>query len=59
MSVVKINAISVPADHREELEKRNGHIVGSVAYSPGAREFNVEMLTAQKWIDAKKRIYGY
>lgn len=36
---------------REELEKRNGRIVGSVAYSPGAREFSVELLTAQKWID--------
>lgn len=36
---------------REELEKRNGRIVGTLAYSPGAREFNVELLTVQKWTD--------
>jgi branched-chain amino acid transport system substrate-binding protein len=36
---------------REELEKRSGHLVGTLAYSPGAREFNVELLTVQKWTD--------
>lgn len=36
---------------RDELEKRGGHIVGTLAYSPGAREFNVELLTVQKWTD--------
>lgn len=36
---------------REELEGRNGRVVGTLAYSPGAREFNVELLTVQKWAD--------
>jgi branched-chain amino acid transport system substrate-binding protein len=36
---------------REELEKHNGRVVGTLAYSPGAREFNVELLTVQKWAD--------
>jgi branched-chain amino acid transport system substrate-binding protein len=34
---------------REEMEKRNGRVVGTLAYSPGAREFSVELLTVQKW----------
>jgi ABC-type branched-subunit amino acid transport system substrate-binding protein len=44
---------------REELEKRNGRIVGSVAYAPGAREFNVELLTADKWMadDALQAVF--
>ena len=35
MSVVKINAISVPADNHEELEKRFAHRAHSVDGSPG------------------------
>lgn len=34
-----------------ELTRRGGRIVGMVAYTPGAREFGVESLSVQKWID--------
>jgi branched-chain amino acid transport system substrate-binding protein len=36
---------------RREFERRNGKIVGTLAYSPGEREFSVEMLSVHKWLD--------
>jgi heme oxygenase (mycobilin-producing) len=41
MSVVKINAISVPADNREELEKRFANRAHSVDGSPGFLGFQL------------------
>ena len=41
MSVVKINAISVPADNHEELEKRFAHRAHSVDGSPGFLGFQL------------------
>jgi ABC-type branched-subunit amino acid transport system substrate-binding protein len=34
-----------------EFTRRGGRVVGMVAYSSGAREFSVEGLSVQKWID--------
>ena len=41
MSVVKINAISVPADSHEELEKRFAHRAHTVDGSPGFLGFQL------------------
>jgi len=37
---------------RDEVNNRGGHVVGSIAYEPGATEFSVEVLTLQRWVDA-------
>ena len=41
MSVVKINAIEVPEDHRAELEKRFASRAGLVESSPGFEGFEL------------------
>lgn len=41
MSVVRINAITVPADRMEELEKRFANRAGEVSKSPGFEEFQL------------------
>lgn len=46
MSVVKINAISVPAEHREELERRFANRAHTVDGSPGFLGFQLLRPTA-------------
>jgi heme-degrading monooxygenase HmoA len=41
MSVVRINAITVPADRAEELERRFAARAGEVAKSPGFEAFEL------------------
>jgi heme-degrading monooxygenase HmoA len=41
MSVVRINAISVPPDRAEELERRFARRAGEVAQSPGFEAFEL------------------
>jgi heme-degrading monooxygenase HmoA len=41
MSVVRINAITVPPDRAEELERRFGARAGEVAKSPGFEAFEL------------------
>jgi len=41
MSVVRINAITVPADHADELERRFAARAGEVAKSPGFEAFEL------------------
>ncbi|MGH8997801.1 MAG: antibiotic biosynthesis monooxygenase family protein [Acidimicrobiia bacterium] len=41
MSVVRINAITVPPENREELERRFAHRAGEVAKSPGFEAFEL------------------
>jgi branched-chain amino acid transport system substrate-binding protein len=36
---------------RQEVEQRGGQVVGSVSYDPNQKEFSVELLSLQKWID--------
>ncbi len=37
---------------QDEVKRRGGTIVGSIAYEPGAKEFFVEVLTLQRWVDS-------
>ena len=41
MSVVRFNAITVPADRMEELEKRFANRAGEVSKMPGFEEFQL------------------
>ena len=41
MSVVRINAITVPQENREELERRFANRAGEVAKSPGFEAFEL------------------
>ena len=41
MSVVRINAITVPKENREELERRFANRAGEVAKSPGFEAFEL------------------
>jgi branched-chain amino acid transport system substrate-binding protein len=34
---------------RDQVQRRGGQVVGTLAYSPKAEEFSVELLTVQKW----------
>ena len=34
-----------------EIKRRGGRIVGALAYEPGSKEFSVEVLSVQRWID--------
>lgn len=36
---------------REQVTRRKGQIVGTVAYEPQATEFDIEVLTMKKWTD--------
>ncbi len=36
----------------DEVARRAGRVVGSLAYEPGATEFSVEVLTLQRWVDS-------
>ena len=41
MSVVRINAITVPAEHHDELEKRFANRAGEVSKMPGFEAFEL------------------
>ena len=36
---------------REQVQRRQGEVVGALAYVPGGHEFTPEVLSVQKWID--------
>jgi ABC-type branched-subunit amino acid transport system substrate-binding protein len=36
---------------RQQVEQRGGQVVGAVSYDPNQKEFSVELLSLQKWID--------
>ncbi len=36
---------------RDQFERRGGHVVGTLAYSPGTRDFGVETLSVRRWIE--------
>jgi ABC-type branched-subunit amino acid transport system substrate-binding protein len=38
---------------RAEVQRRQGEIVGTLAYGAGAQEFSAEVLSVRKWIDDK------
>jgi len=36
---------------RQQVEQRGGQVVGAITYDPNQKEFSVELLSLQKWID--------
>lgn len=44
--------LGLSAAFRDQVERRGGSIVGALAYTPGAEEFSVEVVSIQKWMDA-------
>lgn len=42
--------IGLSTAFREEVDKHGGTVVGAVVYDPQQREFNVELLSVDKWI---------
>src|SRR5262249_14919897 len=36
---------------RQQVEQRGGRVVGAISYDPNQKEFSVELLSLQKWID--------
>ena len=42
--------VALSSAFRDEVTKRGGTVVGSVVYDPHQREFNVELLSVDKWI---------
>jgi ABC-type branched-subunit amino acid transport system substrate-binding protein len=43
--------LGLSAAFRDQVERRGGSIVGALAYTPGAEEFSVEVVSVQKWMD--------
>ncbi|HSQ00852.1 MAG TPA: penicillin-binding protein activator [Candidatus Dormibacteraeota bacterium] len=42
--------VSLSSAFRDEVTRRGGTVVGSIVYDPHQREFNVELLSVDKWI---------
>ena len=42
--------VSLSTAFRDEVARRGGTVVGSIVYDPHQREFNVELLSVDKWI---------
>lgn len=42
--------LSLSSAFRDEVTRRGGTVVGSIVYDPQQREFNVELLSVDKWI---------
>ncbi len=42
--------VSLSTAFRDEVARRGGTVVGSIVYDPNQREFNVELLSVDKWI---------
>jgi ABC-type branched-subunit amino acid transport system substrate-binding protein len=43
--------VSLSTAFREEVERRGGTVVGSIVYDPKQREFSVERLSLDKWVN--------
>jgi ABC-type branched-subunit amino acid transport system substrate-binding protein len=42
--------VALSSAFRDEVARRGGTVVGSIVYDPHQREFNVELLSVDKWI---------
>ncbi|MBX3023447.1 penicillin-binding protein activator [bacterium] len=42
--------VALSSAFRDEVTRRGGTVVGSIVYDPHQREFNVELLSVDKWI---------
>ena len=42
--------VSLSTAFRDEVARRGGTVVGAIVYDPNQREFNVELLSVDKWI---------
>jgi ABC-type branched-subunit amino acid transport system substrate-binding protein len=44
---------ALSAAFRDEVERRQGQVIGALGYSPEAQEFSLEVLSVQKWVDGE------